>query len=119
MAQGTEAAQELVLTTLFGEGTMVGLGRSGKEIEDAGYERRPLKATVPTMLRDTGYMAVGNSLELRYGPWASDAPGALTDWLIFSGDGELLAQGDLTPAYQPTRGQEVVLRPRRLILALK
>jgi len=119
MAELTDLAMEIALDAIFTDASLVALTRNGEEITDAGYQRVSLNPTAARAIGTSGVVAKANSEELRFGPWAVDAPDWIDGWAVLDADGEVLARGKLGTPQKPGRGHDLVFPERRLVLGLR
>ena len=116
MADLTDRAKDMALAIMFADAT-IGLTRDNKEIDDAGYVRRPLDITDPRGVA-RGLRAVHNEGEIRFGPWEIDAPGEVTGWFVGGAKG-VMASGAFERQRRPLHGDELVIHEGEVVLGLR
>jgi hypothetical protein len=109
-------ARTRALRIIFDGDLMIGLTRSGAEIEDGGYARQRIRFESATEA------TVASVADARFGPWR-ESVSTVTGWVVFDGAGRELASGELAEREdgkqgEPLRGDELVLRAGKVIAGL-
>ncbi len=109
-------ARTRALRIIFDGDLMLGLARSGMEIEDGGYARQPIR------FDPAAEATVASVIDARFGPW-QETVSPVTGWIVFDTGGRELASGELVEREDgkqggPLRGDEMVLRAGKVIAGL-
>ena len=109
-------ARTRALRIIFDGDLMVGLTRSGMEIEDRGYARQPIR------FEAAAEATVSSAIDARFGPW-QESVSPITGWIVFDSGGRELGSDELIEREdgkhrEPLRGDELVLRAGKVIAGL-